>query len=221
MEPFHELFFHMVESRLSRSLFTNFSFTWWNLGYHRAFSRTFLSHGCRDSPKGPLNNQGETRLKPAKNAKHKSTCTPKAHIQCNHDPGAPRGPPGQHSRRPSSEVRLARGIDAPSGGDRLARGLHAPRAGSALLEGSTPPLERGPPRSRVERPHGQGQLRSKAPTRTCSRTRVRAFNALTSQGRAPTLTRLRITPRRCSANSQGEAIPAAVQHCAARPVSAP
>jgi hypothetical protein len=29
-EPFHEFFFHMVESRLSRSLFTNFSFTWWN-----------------------------------------------------------------------------------------------------------------------------------------------------------------------------------------------
>jgi hypothetical protein len=43
-EPFHELFFHMVESRLSRSLFTNFSFTWWNLSYHGAFSRIFLSH---------------------------------------------------------------------------------------------------------------------------------------------------------------------------------
>jgi hypothetical protein len=35
----------MVESRLSQSLFTNFSFTWWNLGYHGAFSRIFLSHG--------------------------------------------------------------------------------------------------------------------------------------------------------------------------------
>jgi hypothetical protein len=44
-KPFHEFFFHMVESRLSRSLFTNFSFAWWNLGYHRAFSRIFLSHG--------------------------------------------------------------------------------------------------------------------------------------------------------------------------------
>jgi hypothetical protein len=43
-EPFHEFFFHMVESRLSRSLFTNFSFTWWNLGYHGAFSWIFLSH---------------------------------------------------------------------------------------------------------------------------------------------------------------------------------
>jgi hypothetical protein len=29
-EPFHKFFFHMVESRLSRSLFTNFSFTRWN-----------------------------------------------------------------------------------------------------------------------------------------------------------------------------------------------
>jgi hypothetical protein len=27
-KPFHEFFFHMVESRLSPSLFTNFSFTW-------------------------------------------------------------------------------------------------------------------------------------------------------------------------------------------------
>jgi hypothetical protein len=43
-EPFLEFFFHMMESRLSRSLFRNFSFTWWNLGYHRAFSQIFLSH---------------------------------------------------------------------------------------------------------------------------------------------------------------------------------
>jgi hypothetical protein len=28
-----------------RKPFTNFSFTWWNLGYHGAFSRNFLSHG--------------------------------------------------------------------------------------------------------------------------------------------------------------------------------
>jgi hypothetical protein len=41
----HEFFFHMVESRLSRSLFTIFSFTWWNLGYQGAFSQIFLSHG--------------------------------------------------------------------------------------------------------------------------------------------------------------------------------
>jgi hypothetical protein len=33
-----------MESRLSQSLFTNFSFTWWNSGYHEAFSWTFLFH---------------------------------------------------------------------------------------------------------------------------------------------------------------------------------
>jgi hypothetical protein len=41
------------------------------------------------------------------------------------------------------------------------------------------------------------------------------------QHRATTLTRMGITPWRCFANSRGEAIPAAVQHCAARPVLAP
>jgi hypothetical protein len=141
------------------------------------WSSTPFTSCVGDSHKDPLNNQGETRLKPAKNAKHKSTCTPKTHTQHNRDPGGPHGPPVQRSGRPSSEVRLARGIGAPSGGVRLARGLHAPSA-------------RGPPRSR-------------APTRTCSRTRVRAFNALMPQGRATTLTRLGITSRRCSANSQG------------------
>jgi hypothetical protein len=35
----------MVESRLSRSLFTNFSFPRWNPGYHEAYLRIFLSHG--------------------------------------------------------------------------------------------------------------------------------------------------------------------------------
>jgi hypothetical protein len=45
-EPFSRtLSFFMMESWLSRSLFTNFSFTSWNLGYHEAFSRIFLSHG--------------------------------------------------------------------------------------------------------------------------------------------------------------------------------
>jgi hypothetical protein len=43
---------------------------------------------------------------------------------------------------------------------------------------------------------------------------------MTQQGRATTLTRLGITPRRCPANSRGEAIPVVVQHCVARPVSA-
>jgi hypothetical protein len=34
----------MMEFWLSRSLFTNFSFTQWNSGYHEAFSQIFLSH---------------------------------------------------------------------------------------------------------------------------------------------------------------------------------
>jgi hypothetical protein len=91
-----------------------------------------------DSPKGPLNNQGQTRLKLAKNAKRKSICTPKAHIQHNHDTGGPRGPPGQHSRCLSRLVRLARGIDAPSGGVRHARGLYAPSGGIRLARGLDP-----------------------------------------------------------------------------------
>jgi hypothetical protein len=35
----------MMEFRLSRSLFMNFSFSHWNLGYHRAFSQIFLHDG--------------------------------------------------------------------------------------------------------------------------------------------------------------------------------
>jgi hypothetical protein len=45
-KPFTRIFsFFTMELWLSESLFTNFSFTWWNLGYHGAFSRIFLSHG--------------------------------------------------------------------------------------------------------------------------------------------------------------------------------
>jgi hypothetical protein len=33
----------VMELRLSWSPFTNFSFSWWNLGYPRVFSRTFFS----------------------------------------------------------------------------------------------------------------------------------------------------------------------------------
>jgi hypothetical protein len=44
-EPFHVFFFPFtMEFWLSRSLLTIFSFTQWNLGYHGAFSRIFLSH---------------------------------------------------------------------------------------------------------------------------------------------------------------------------------
>jgi hypothetical protein len=100
---------------------------------------------------------------------------------------------------PSGEVRLARGLNAPSGEVGLARGLNTPSGKVCLAQGMNAPsskvhLARGPPRAR--RP------------RSCSC--VRAFNALTPQDRATTLTRLGITPRCCSTNSLGEAIAATV-----------
>jgi hypothetical protein len=82
-------------------------------------------------------------------------------------------------------------------------GSRLPRAGSASLEGSRLPracsasLEGSPlPRSRFPHEHA------------CSRMGVRAFNALTRQSRA--ITRLGITPLRCSANSPWETHP---RHC--------
>jgi hypothetical protein len=96
------------------------------------------------------------------------------------------------------------------------------------------PLGRGPPRSRAECPLGRGSPRSRAerPARSaslevpCTRhphscSHVRAFNALTPQDCATTLTRLGIMPRRCSTAPLGETIPATIQHCAERPVSVP
>jgi hypothetical protein len=143
----------------------------------------------KDSPKGPLNNQGKTRLKPAKNVKRKPTCTPNAHTQHNHDPSGPRGPPRQHNVRPSSEVRLARGIDTPSGEVRLARGPYAPSGRVRLARGLGPAprtrsasLEgRAPPRAGPTPPEGTHTRLSHAPARTCSCMRIREFNAMTQQ----------------------------------------
>jgi hypothetical protein len=71
------------------------------------------------------------------------------------------------------------------------------------------PLERVPPRSRAHAPSSGFRLARGLPhERNCSHMRVRAFNALTQQSRA--ITRLGITPRRCFANSLGEAHP---RHC--------
>jgi hypothetical protein len=174
-------------------------------------SGVFVTSGVGDSHEGPLNNQGKTRLKPAKNANADQL----AHLTRMHNTTTIQVAPT--ARRDST-------ADAPRGVVRLARGPYAPRAGSASLEGSTTPLERGPPRSRAGHPLGQGPLRSKAPAhafpaslergpprsrfpheRTYSRTRVRAFSALAQRSRATT--RLGITPQRCSANSLGEPIP--------------
>jgi hypothetical protein len=83
-----------------------------------------------------------------------------------------------------------------------------PRARSASLEGSCS-LERAPLRSRVPASLERAPPRSRIPhDHTCSRMRERAFNALTRQSRA--ITRLGITPRRCSANSLEGAHP---RHC--------
>jgi hypothetical protein len=92
------------------------------------------------------------------------------------------------------------------------RTQHSPRRDGPAAHQSGPtrrPLEQGPPRSRVPASLERAPPRSKLPhERTCSRTRIRAFNALTQQSRA--ITRLGITPRHCPANSLGGAHP---RHC--------
>jgi hypothetical protein len=55
-EPFHEYFFHMMELRLSQSLFMNFSLIRWNSGYYGAFSRTFLSYDGTQAITEPFTN---------------------------------------------------------------------------------------------------------------------------------------------------------------------
>jgi hypothetical protein len=132
-------------------------------------------------PKKP----GAILLKTCKNAKRKTNLGPNA--RCTHNAIHAAVAPAAHRSGPAKRP-LERGptrsrAHATSNEVRLARGL-------------TPPLKQGPPRSRF--PH----------ERTCSRTRVRAFNALTQQSRATT--RLGIMPRRCFANSLGEAHP---HHC--------
>jgi hypothetical protein len=105
-----------------------------------------------------------------------------------------------HLNAPSGEVRLARGLNAPSGEVRLARGLNAPSSEFCLARGLNAPsgevrVARGAPHTRHPRSYSH----------------VRAFNALT---------RLGITPQRCSTDPLEKTIPATIQHCAERPVSA-
>jgi hypothetical protein len=167
-------------------------------------------HPCRGQPQGFPRKPGESCLKPAKNTKHKHSSNVTQNIRIQHNPrrdgprGPPerpnkapleQGPPRSRAHAPSSEVRLARGLTSPSSGLRLARGSRSPERVPPRSRVPTP-LERAPPRSRLLHGH------------TCSCTRVRAFNALTQQSRA--ITRLGITPWRCSANSLGGAHP---RHC--------
>jgi hypothetical protein len=183
-----------------------------------------------DSPEGHLKNRGGgSCLKLAKNKN-------KTHLLLKHTHRArptPRWPPRPtgvaQSKAPSSRFRLARGLTPPSSGFHLAQGPTPPSSGFRLARGPTPPLNgfhlargltppssgfrlaRGPapPSSRFRLARGLTLPRSRLPhKRTCSRTRVRAFNALTQQSRA--IARLGITHRRCSANSLEEAHP---RHC--------
>jgi hypothetical protein len=174
---------------------------------------------------------GESCLKPAKN-KTKHTSNLSTHTQRGPRCGGPRGPPEWPNQAPprarSASLEGSHPLErvppcsrahAPSSGFRLARGLMPPRAGSARSRVPSS-LERVPPRSRVPSSLERAPPRSRLPhERTCSHMRVRAFNALTQQSRA--ITRLGITPRRCSANSLGETHPRHSGDCATRPVSAP
>jgi hypothetical protein len=152
----------------------------------------------RDGHEGPQKNRGESCLKPAKNTKrrHTSSLTQSMHTQHGPRRGGPRGP----SERPSNAPPRARSASL--------EGSCPPRTKSASLEGSCS-LERAPPHSRVSTSLERAPPRSRVPhEHTCSHTRVRAFNALTRQSRA--ITRLGITPRRCSPNSLEGAHP---RHC--------
>jgi hypothetical protein len=76
------------------------------------------------------------------------------------------------------------------------------------------------PAAHPNAPSGEVRL-ARGPPRARHPTPAHAFNALTQQDCATTLTRLAIMPRRCSTHPLGKAIPATVLHCAERPVSAP
>jgi hypothetical protein len=152
----------------------------------------------RGQPRGSPKEPGESCLKPAKNTKRKHISNLTQNVCTQHSPRRDglRGPP----ERPNKTPPRARSASL--------EGSRPPRAESASLEGSRS-LERAPPRSRVPAFLERGPPRSRFPhERTCSRTRVRAFNALTQQSHATT--RLGITPRRCFANSLGGAHP---HHC--------
>jgi hypothetical protein len=162
-----------------------------------------------DSPEGPLKTTGGILLKTCKKPK-RNTCHLSAHT--GHDPhyGGPRDPPEWPSQKlPRAGSASLKGSCLPRAGSASLEGSRLPRAGSASLEGSRLPragsasLEGSRlPRARSASLEGTSPPRSRPPhEHTCSRTRVRTFNALIRQSCA--IMRLGITPRRCSANSLG------------------
>jgi hypothetical protein len=176
-----------------------------------------LNH-CRGQPWGSPKQLGENPHHLVKNAKRELIHEPKN--ACTKQPYSWWPPwPAAATRlnAPSGEVCLARGLNAPSGEVSLARELNTTSGEVRLVRGLSAP------RARVERPSGEvclarGSPRARRP-RSC--THVRAFNALAPQDYATTPTRLGITPQRCSTHSLGKTIPATIQHCAERLVSAP
>jgi hypothetical protein len=97
---------------------------------------------------------------------------------------APAARQGGTAERPSSKVRLARGLHASSGEVRLARSLDAPSGEVRLARGLNPPPSGGVRLAQsLNTPLGgvrlaRGRLHTRYP-HSCPR--VRAFNALTPQ----------------------------------------
>jgi hypothetical protein len=119
-----------------------------------------------DSPRGPLKQLGNPRLKPATKPN-----TPHLTMQGTaHAAEAPNGPPRRPTRRsPRASFASLEGARLPRAGSAPFEGVRSPRAGSASLE--------GPLRPRT----GSASLEGAPHVHTCSRTR--AFNALTTAGR--------------------------------------
>jgi hypothetical protein len=169
----------------------------------------------------PLNNWGNPHLNPAKKPRLK-------HVPLKHTGHGPRhGGPDDPPRRPTQRCPRAgsaslEGTHLPRVGSALIEGVRLPRVGSALIEGVRLPragsasLEGSHHRPRAGSASLEGALHAHAR----SRTRVRAFNALTTARRrhhalgtrAPVLSHQ--LPRR-------EPIPTTVGDCATWPVPAP
>jgi hypothetical protein len=144
---------------------------------------------CRGQPWGSPKKPGGSCLKPAKNKNKTHLLLKRTHRARPTLRWPPRPTGVAQSKAPSSRFRLARGLTPPSSGFRLARGPAPPSGGFRLARGLTSTSLEAPSQARLL-------------------PRVRAFIVLTQQSH--TITRMGITPRRCSANSLGGTHP---RHC--------
>jgi hypothetical protein len=126
---------------------------------------------CRGQPWGSPKTTGEIPLKTCKKTKAEHISLERAHGARPTLWWPPRPAKAAHSKVPSSRLRLARGCAPPSSGLPSLVGARLPRASSAPLEGAR--LPRAGSASLEGAPHAHAR----------SRTRVRAFNALTTAGR--------------------------------------